>query len=58
MNMYKVSFGSRIVGSNDSVCVMAESEQAALNKGKLMLNTHKLVPDFLNKYSRYSVEKI
>ena len=58
MNMYRVSFRSRIVGSNDSVCVMAESEQAALNKGKTMLNTHKFIPDFLNKYSRYSVEKI
>ena len=58
MIMYRVSFCSRIAGSNDSVCVMAKSEQEALEIGKPMLNTHKLTPDFLNSYGRYSVEKV
>ena len=34
------------------------TEVEALEKGKLMLSTHKLVPDFLNKYGRYGVEEI
>lgn len=58
MKMYRVSFGSRIAGSNDSVFVMAKSEQEALEIGKPMLNTHKLIPDFLINYGRYSVEKV
>lgn len=58
MEMYKVSFGSNITGSCDYVYVMAKSEQEAREKGKSMLDTHKLVPDFLNSYGRYSVEKV
>ena len=58
MNMYRVSFSSRISGGSDNVCIMAKSEQEALEKGKPMLNTNKLVPSFLNGYGRYSVEKI
>lgn len=53
--IYKVSFGSRITGSHDHVYVVAESEKEALEKGKPMLNTHKLAPDFLNSYGRFNV---
>ena len=55
MKLYKVAFGSRISGSQDYCYVLAESETEALDKGKEMLDTHRLVPDFLNKYGRYSV---
>lgn len=58
MKTYKVKFVSKIAGGSDHVFVIAESEQKALEIGKPMLNTHKLVPDFLNSYSRYSVECI
>ena len=58
MKEYIVSFGSNIAGSRDHVYVMAESEMEALAKGKPMLNTHKLSPDFLNQYSRYSVREV
>jgi hypothetical protein len=58
MNAYLVSFGSNIVGSHDSIVVMAKNETEALKKGKPMLNTHKLSPDFLNKYGSYSVRKL
>lgn len=57
MEMYRVNFCSRIAGGNDSVCIMANSEQEALKMGKPMLNTHKLTPDFLNNYGRYKVKK-
>lgn len=56
MNLYLVSYGSKIIGSNDFVYVIAESEKEALKIAKPMLNTHKLYPDFLNNYSRYHVE--
>lgn len=52
MKLFKVSFGSKIAGSNDCTYLMANSANEALENGKKMLNTHKLFPDFLNKYSR------
>ena len=55
MKLYKVAFGSRISGSQDYCYVLAESEKEALDKGKEMLDTHRLIPDFLNKYGMYSV---
>ena len=58
MRTFIVSFGNHIPGSRDSVVVLAYNSAEALEKGKIMLNTHKLVPDFLNQYSRYSVEEI
>lgn len=58
MKTYKVCFGSNIVGSHDHVYVVANNEQEAFAKGKPMLNTHKLHPDFLNSYGRYSVYEI
>ena len=58
MKEYKVYFRNNIAGSYDSTVILAENEFEALEKGKLMLSTHKLVPDFLNKYGRYGVEEI
>jgi hypothetical protein len=58
MRLFKVSFGSHIVGSHDHVYVMADNEQMALRIAKPMLNTHKLNPDFLNQYGRYAVSKV
>lgn len=54
MKIFRVSFGSNIVGSHDCVTVLAENEADALEKGKPMLNTHKLIPNFLNKFGRYN----
>ena len=58
MKEYKVYFRNNIAGSYDSTVILAENEFEAIEKGKPMLNTHKLVPDFLNKYGRYGVEEI
>lgn len=58
MKLFKVSFGSRIAGSNDFTYLLASRWEEALEKGKKMLNTHKLFPDFLNAYGRYEVEEI
>ena len=58
MKEYKVYFRNNIAGSYDSTIILAENEFEAIEKGKPMLNTHKLVPDFLNKYGRYGVEEI
>ena len=58
MKLFKVTFGSRIVGSHDYTYVMAENENEALKIAKPMLNTHKLSPDFLNQYSRYNVYEV
>ena len=58
MKTFKVSFGSRIAGSHDSVVVVAENEEEAFEKGKPMLNTHKLSPDYLNNYGRYDVVEV
>lgn len=53
--LYKVEFGSNIAGSKDIVYISSENETNALNEAKPLLNTHKLVPDFLNKKGRYYV---
>lgn len=58
MKLFKVSFGSRIAGSNDFTYLMADNREEALKKGKKMLDTHKLVPDFLNTYGRYEVQEV
>lgn len=58
MKPFKVSFGSKIAGSTDSVIVLAESADKAFEKARPMLNTHKLSPDFLNQYSRYNIYEI
>ena len=58
MKEYKVYFRNNIAGSYDSTVILAENEFEAIEKGKPMLNTHKLAPDFLNKYGRYGVEEI
>lgn len=58
MKMYRVSAVSKLAGGNDNVCVMAESVQMAFLIGKPMLNTHKLIPAFLNGFVRYDVEEI
>lgn len=58
MKLFEVSFGSRIVGSHDSVVVMAENAEEAFEKGKPMLNTHKLSHDYLNSYGRYDVVEV
>lgn len=50
MNLYLVSYGSKIIGSNDFGYVMAESENEALKIAKPMINTREFVPDFLNNY--------
>lgn len=46
MKLFEVSFGSKIVGSNDCTFLMANNANEALEMGKKMLNTHKLVPIF------------
>ena len=58
MGIYKVSFDNNIVGGSDSTYIIADSEEEALKKGKYFINTHKLIPDFLNTYGRYNVEKV
>lgn len=58
MKEFIVSFGSHIAGSHDYTHVMANNEQEALEKGKSMLNTHKLYPDFLNNYGHFNVREI
>ena len=58
MKIFRVSFGSHIPGSYDSTIIIADNSAEALEKGKSILNRHKLVPDFLNQYSRYKVEEI
>ena len=58
MKLFMVSFGSRIARSYDYVYVMAENSSDALKIAKPMLDTHKLVPDFLNEYSRYNVREV
>ena len=56
--IYRVRFGSRIAGSADSVVVIAQSEDEAMEIAKPMLNTHKLAPDFLNRYGQYFAEEV
>ena len=56
--VYRVQFGSRIAGSADSVVVIAQSEDEAMEIAKPMLNTRKLVPDFLNRYGQYFAEEV
>ena len=58
MNLYSVSFGSNIAGSHDHVYVVAKDEHEAFMIGKPKLNTHKLVPDFLNQYGRFYISKV
>lgn len=58
MKTYRVSFGSNIVGSHDSVIVYGKDENEALAMAKKMLNTHKLIPACLNKYGRYTVVEV
>lgn len=58
MKVFIVSFGSRIVGSYDYTYVMANNSQEALEKGKSMLNTNKLSPDFLNSYGCFNVREV
>lgn len=58
MKLFKVSFGSRIAGSNDFTYLLASGWEEALENGKKMLNTHKLFPNFLNDYGRYEVEEV
>jgi len=58
MKEYIVSFVSYIADSHDHVYIMAENKMEALKIGKSMLNTHKLVPDFLNKYGRFNVHEV
>ena len=58
MKPFRVSFGSKIAGSTDSVIVLAENAEKAFEKARPMLDTHKLIPDFLNQYSRYMVYEI
>lgn len=58
MKLFEVSFGSKIVGSNDCTFLMANNANEALEMGKKMLNTHKLVPNFLNDYGRWNVTEV
>lgn len=58
MKLFKVSFGSKISGSNDCTFLMANDENEALEMGKKMLNMHKLIPDFLNNYSIWNVMEV
>ena len=55
MKEFIVSFSSKIVGSHDYVYVVAKNADEALKIGKPMLNTRKLIPDFLNGYGRFHV---
>lgn len=57
-NKYKVEFKSNIIGSSDIVYVFAKCADDALEKGKHLLNTHKLIPDFLNQYGRFFVVEL
>lgn len=57
MKAFIVCWHHHIAGGSDHVCVMAKDEREALQKGKPMLNTHKLHPDFLNNYGMYYVYK-
>jgi hypothetical protein len=55
--LYIVGIYSRIAGGNDHTYVMAENQEEALKIGEPMLDKHKLVPDFLNDYSRIYVRE-
>ncbi len=58
MKLFEVSFGSKIVGSNDCAFLMANDANEALEMGKKILNAHKLVPSFLNDYGRWHVTEV
>lgn len=55
--LYIVGIHSRIAGGNDYTYVMAENPEEALKIGEPMLDKHRLVPDFLNQYSRIYVRE-
>jgi hypothetical protein len=55
--LYIVGIHSNIAGGNDHVYVRAENPEEALKIGEPMLDKHKLIPDFLNNYSRIYVDE-
>lgn len=55
MRYYYVEFSSRISGGSDAAWIYAGSEEEALRIARTKINTHKLVPDYLNNYSRWMV---
>jgi hypothetical protein len=55
--VFLVGVYSRIAGGNDCTYVLANNEAEALKIGVPMLDTHKLVPDFLNDYSKIYVRE-
>ena len=58
LKLFYVSFHSNMIGSYDATYVVAENEAKALERAKPMLNTKKLVPNFLNDYGRFHVNEI
>lgn len=53
--LFLVEWHHRIAGGSDCTYVYATNAKEAVAKATPMLNTHKLVPDFLNDYGKLIV---
>jgi hypothetical protein len=56
--LFLVKWHHRIAGGSDYTYVYATDEENAAAKAELVLNRHKLVPDFLNSYGRLVVMEV
>lgn len=56
--LFLVEWRHRIAGGSDCTYVYATDVKDALERAKPMLDTHKLVPDFLNNYGRFVVTQV
>ena len=56
--LYEASWVTNIVGGSDIVYLLAENDLEAIEKAKSLLNTHKLVPNWLNNYGRLYIRVI
>lgn len=58
MKLYKVSYGSRIPGSNDYTYLFANSAPEALEQAKKTLDANRLANERLNQLGKFTIEEV